>query len=58
MKKIIASFLIISFALLIALTVCFHKISALEKRISTLSTLEKRISILEEKTTLRVVPVE
>ena len=58
MKKIIVSFLIIVIALLIAQTVCFLKISALEKRISTLSALEKRISTLEEKATLRVLPVE
>jgi hypothetical protein len=58
MKKIIVPFLIILLALLVALAVCFLKISALEKRVSTLSALEKRIFLLEEKTTLRVVPVE
>ena len=58
MKKIKVPFLIILLALLIALAVCFLKISALEKRVSTLSALEKRISLLEEKTTLRVVPIE
>ena len=58
MKKIIVPFLIILLALLIALDVCFLKISALEKRVSALSALEKRISTLEEKATLRVLPVE
>ncbi len=58
MKKIIVSFLIILLVLLIALVICFRKISTLEKRVSALSALEKRISTLEEKATLRVLPVE
>ena len=58
MKKNIVPFLIILLALLIALAVCFLESSALEKRVSALSALEKRISSLEEKTTLRVLPVE
>lgn len=68
MKKIMVSFLIILLVFLIVQAICFFKISALEKRISTLSVLEtrisklsaleERISMLEEKTTLRIVPVE
>jgi len=58
MKKIIVPFVIILLALWIVQTICFLKISALEKRLFVLSTLEKRISALEEKTTLQVLPVE
>jgi hypothetical protein len=58
MKKNIVPFLIILLAFLIVQAICFVKISSLEKRVSALSALEKRISTLEEKTTLRVIPVE
>ena len=58
MKKIIVPFLIILLVVVIAQSICFLKISALEKRVSELSALKKRISTLEEKATLRVLPVE
>jgi len=58
MKKIIVPFVIILLALWIVQAICLLKISALEKRVSTLSALEKRISTLEEKTTLKILPVE
>jgi hypothetical protein len=58
MKKIIVPFVIILLASWIVQAICFLKITALEKRFFALSTLEKRISALEEKATLRVLPVE